>query len=68
MDPNDSIVCCRGSINGRWVWSIPWRRRLFAWEGDLARDLQLLLWEIELSEVPNRWVWIQEDSGDYTVS
>ncbi|XP_057444546.1 uncharacterized protein LOC130736773 [Lotus japonicus] len=51
-----------------WEWRFIWRRDLFEWEKEL---IQVLLQELSLiqmnKDAKDRWVWLQEPHGCYTV-
>lgn len=56
-----------GWVDGVWSWRLVWRRNLFVWEEDLVRDLLLLLQPLILNSDANRWEWVGDVSGVYSV-
>jgi hypothetical protein len=45
-----------------------WRRRLWAWEEDLVEECRALLLTVFLQDsVPDRWVWLPDQRGGYSV-
>jgi hypothetical protein len=48
-------------------WNLSWRRRLFVWEQTLLDDLLLIIDNINLSAVVDRWGWIPDKGGEFTV-
>ncbi|MCI51708.1 hypothetical protein A2U01_0072952, partial [Trifolium medium] len=43
--------------NGRWRWLFEWRRRLFQWEGELVKQLLLVLDSATLNADEDKWGW-----------
>jgi hypothetical protein len=48
-------------------WNFDWRRRLFVWEEGLAVELMETINSVELSEEEDRWGWVFNGGGDFTV-
>ncbi|KEH42575.1 hypothetical protein MTR_1g070260 [Medicago truncatula] len=48
------------------VWR--WRRRLWAWEEEMVAECRALLLDVSLSpNVSDKWVWLPDPSGGYSV-
>jgi hypothetical protein len=63
-----AMICdMREIVDGedRWKWG--WRRRLFAWELDLLRNLSALVPLVPLTEANDAWWWRLEEDGVFTV-
>jgi hypothetical protein len=54
--------------NDNWRWALDWRRNLFVWEHDLLNELMLILNAVSLSATADRWVWLEDSSGDFSVN
>jgi hypothetical protein len=54
-------------VNGRWCWSIAWRRNLSVWEDELHVQLMEILLGASLSMTKDKWVWSVEDDGVFSV-
>ena len=55
-----------GVAQGGEAWK--WRRRLLAWEEEALEECRTLLLDVSLhSNVSDRWVWLPDPQGGYTV-
>lgn len=55
-------------VEGRWIWTLSWRRTLFTWESLLLEDLLRDLGSIQLSfGAEDHWVWEASPDGMFTV-
>jgi hypothetical protein len=54
--------------NDNWRWALDWRRNLFVWEQDLLNELMIILNAVSLSAAADRWVWLEDASGDFSVN
>jgi len=55
-----------GLEQGGEEWS--WRCRLWVWEENLLEEFRALLLDVSLlSNVSDRWVWLPDPVGDYTI-
>jgi len=55
-------------VEGRREWRLSWRRELYQWMVDLARQLMVELEEENISEVEDdKRVWVSDASGRYSV-
>jgi len=51
-------------MGGAWQW----RRRLCVWEEDLVEESRALLLTVSLQEFDtNRWVWLSNQIGGYSI-
>jgi hypothetical protein len=48
-------------------WNFSWRRTLFQWEEDLVLRLNEVVGLANFSVEEDRWLWVPEDSGVFTV-
>jgi len=59
-------MCLLGWDNEGEAWR--WRRRLFAWEEEIVKELRLLLQNVTLQvDREDRWLWSLESSFVYTI-
>lgn len=55
--------------NGEVEWYWRWRRGLFQWESQQLAELQAVVLQAELKgEGVDKWVWMRDNSGSYSVS
>jgi hypothetical protein len=55
-------------LNDNWRWALDWRRNLFVWEQDLVNELMLILNAVSVTAAVDRWVWLEDVSGDFSVN
>jgi hypothetical protein len=48
-------------------WNFIWRRRLFVWEETLLEEIVGVLQEVNLTECGDRWSWMLESNGEFSV-
>ncbi|GKV40811.1 hypothetical protein SLEP1_g48412 [Rubroshorea leprosula] len=62
-------ICKMGKWrDGKWEWSVQWRRSLFEWEKDNWSKLQALLDNTQpVQEQKDRWEWKHDKDGEYVV-
>ncbi|GKV09210.1 hypothetical protein SLEP1_g20749 [Rubroshorea leprosula] len=50
-----------------WKWNLTWRRKLFEWEEEAARELKGMIEEVKITPgCPNRWEWSHSKEGQYS--
>jgi hypothetical protein len=54
-------------IGDSWSWNFSWRRDLFQWEVDLVARLRNSLEMVRLSSEEDRWKWVAEVDGSFSV-
>lgn len=65
----DKVVDLGCWCDGCWVWSLRWRRSLFAWEEELLEEFLLVINQVELrSDSEDRWLWIHNPDGSFSKS
>ncbi|MCI43972.1 F-box family protein, partial [Trifolium medium] len=52
---------------GVWGWEFEWRRRLFAWEEELLRELREVLPPLAFTGMDDEWRWGLEEGGKFSV-
>ncbi|GKV39902.1 hypothetical protein SLEP1_g47602 [Rubroshorea leprosula] len=56
-------------LNGKWEWNLQWRRNLFSWEIQQARDLQKDIQDIRLIRgKPDLWEWAHSKDGTFSTN
>jgi hypothetical protein len=64
----DETIRNMGSwVNGEWRWELLWRRNFFVWEEALFLELELIITNVELTEVEDSWVWKPNVEEGFTV-
>lgn len=67
-DKHDSMTDIVTAMNGSVDWTWHWRRPLFQWESDQLMELQQLVLNARLKwEGLDRWAWMKDYSGSYSV-
>ncbi|GKU93830.1 hypothetical protein SLEP1_g7393 [Rubroshorea leprosula] len=55
------------NINGSWEWNLVWRRKLFDWEAEEAKQLQRMIADVKISQgKPDAWEWVHDKDGHYS--
>ncbi|KAK2446576.1 hypothetical protein QL285_017365 [Trifolium repens] len=67
LQQNDSVSALRGAEDGVERWNFVWRRRLFVWEENLLSDLREVINNVTLVNERDRWGWIPNAGGDFSV-
>jgi hypothetical protein len=67
IQKDSSVADMRIPLQGEYTWNFEWRRRLFVWEEDLVVQLKEALALVVLSDDRDRWVWVPNSSGAFTV-
>jgi hypothetical protein len=57
------LRCGAGGVR----WNFVWRRRLFVWEETLLEEIVGVLQEVNLTECGDRWSWMHESNGEFSV-
>jgi hypothetical protein len=52
---------------GGWQWNLIWRRQMFWWEANLVDNLMALLEEVVFNGDEDRWTWIPDEDGLFSV-
>jgi hypothetical protein len=52
---------------GVWRWELLWRRRFFAWEEPLFRELEAVINDVVMADVEDRWEWVPNVDEGFTV-
>lgn len=55
-------------VNSELTWNLTWRRLPFLWENNLIVNLLATLHSVILGEEEDKWLWLPEESGVYSVS
>ncbi|GKV32332.1 hypothetical protein SLEP1_g40948 [Rubroshorea leprosula] len=61
--------CCKmGTMcNGTWKWNITWRRKLFEWEEEAAKELSTMIEGVKIYPGrPDEWEWILSKDSRYS--
>ncbi|MCI05958.1 ribonuclease H protein, partial [Trifolium medium] len=66
--PNGSIADMGFWLNERWVWNFVWSEELPIEQQGAAADLQLLLFDVQPKNKPDRRRWIPNQSGEFSVN
>lgn len=52
-----------------WKWDFKWRRNWFAWEHEVVEAFHLLLKNVQVHlQKEDKWVWLKDGNGEYSVS
>ncbi|GKV43650.1 hypothetical protein SLEP1_g50914 [Rubroshorea leprosula] len=55
--------------SGSWKWNLSWRRILFQWEEDEAKELYKMIEEVKIyPRCPDEWEWRHSEDGLYSTS
>ncbi|GKU92974.1 hypothetical protein SLEP1_g6623 [Rubroshorea leprosula] len=53
--------------DGIWKWDLAWRRSMFEWEADNAKELNVMIKDTRISPgIPNKWLWTHNKDGQYS--
>ncbi|GKV12254.1 hypothetical protein SLEP1_g23424 [Rubroshorea leprosula] len=53
--------------NEQWSWNLQWRRKLFEWETEEAKELQQLIEDKRITHGrPDSWEWVHDKDGQYS--
>ncbi|GKV50907.1 hypothetical protein SLEP1_g57586 [Rubroshorea leprosula] len=53
--------------NEQWSWNLQWRRELFEWENEEAKELQQLIEDKRIKQGrPDSWEWAHDKDGQYS--
>ncbi|GKV37932.1 hypothetical protein SLEP1_g45894 [Rubroshorea leprosula] len=53
--------------NEQWSWNLQWRRKLFEWETEEAKELQQLIEDKRITQGrPDSWEWVHDKDGQYS--
>ncbi|GKV26644.1 hypothetical protein SLEP1_g35909 [Rubroshorea leprosula] len=53
--------------NEQWSWNLQWRRKLFEWEKEEAKELQQLIEDKKIKQGrPDSWEWVHDKDGQYS--
>ncbi|GKV45171.1 hypothetical protein SLEP1_g52281 [Rubroshorea leprosula] len=55
------------NVNGTWKWNLAWRRTLFEWEEEDAKELKRMIENVTITPgQPDKWEWIHSNDGQYS--
>ncbi|GKV19478.1 hypothetical protein SLEP1_g29737 [Rubroshorea leprosula] len=55
------------NVNGTWKWILEWRRTLFEWEDEDAKELKRMIENVTITPgQPDKWEWIHSNDGHYS--
>ncbi|GKV18960.1 hypothetical protein SLEP1_g29268 [Rubroshorea leprosula] len=55
------------NVNGTWKWILEWRRTLFEWEEEDAKQLKRTIENVTITPgQPDKWEWIHSIEGHYS--
>ncbi|GKV28743.1 hypothetical protein SLEP1_g37755 [Rubroshorea leprosula] len=53
--------------NEQWSWNLQWRRKLFEWENEEAKELQQWIEDKRIKQGrPDSWEWVHDKDGQYS--